>query len=78
MTFALLVPLFLLAAAGLVLIGSDSSRHRRAKMAAYPVGAAFVGAMATLYKVTTGGPLEIRFYDLSSVASFADSHRIVR
>jgi NADH-quinone oxidoreductase subunit L len=67
----LLVPLFLLAAAGLVLIGSDGSRHARAKMAAYLIGAAFVGAVATLYQVTTDGPLAIRFYDLSSVASFA-------
>ena len=67
----LLVPLFLLAAAGLVLIGSNGSRHARAKMAAYLIGAAFVGAVATLYQVTSDGPLAIRFYDLSSVASFA-------
>jgi NADH-quinone oxidoreductase subunit L len=40
-------------------------------MAAYPVGAAFLGAAATLYLVTTQGPVSIRFYDLSSVASFA-------
>ncbi len=70
MTLVLLVPLFLLAAAGIVLIGSDGSRHARAKMAAYPIGAAFVGAVATLYQVTTDSPLAIRFYDLSSVASF--------
>jgi NADH-quinone oxidoreductase subunit L len=70
-TLVLLVPLFLLAAAGIVLIGSDGSRHARAKMAAYPIGAAFVGAVATLYQVTTDSPLAFRFYDLSSVASFA-------
>src|SRR6188472_4245063 len=40
-------------------------------MAAYPVGGAFLGAAATLYLVTTQGPVSIRFYDLSSVASFA-------
>jgi NADH-quinone oxidoreductase subunit L len=70
-TLVLFVPLLLLAAAGLVLIGSDGSRHARARMAAYPIGAAFLGAIATLYQVTTGGPVSIRFYDLSSVASFA-------
>src|SRR5690349_163530 len=41
------------------------------KLAAYPVSAAFLGAGATLYSVTTDGPISIRFYDLSSVASFA-------
>ncbi|MFM8552559.1 MAG: NADH-quinone oxidoreductase subunit L [Nitrospiraceae bacterium] len=66
----LFVPLLLLVAAGLVLIGSDGSRHARAKMAAYPIGAACAGAAATLYHVTTSGPIAIRFYDLSSVASF--------
>ena len=71
MTIMLLVPAFLLVAAAIVLIGSDSSRHARARMAAYSIGAAFVGAVAALYQVTTGGPLAIRFYDLSSVASFA-------
>jgi NADH-quinone oxidoreductase subunit L len=71
MTFVLFVPLLLLVAAGLVLIGSDGSRHARGKLAAYPVAAACLGAIATLYQVTTGGPLAIRFYDLSSVASFA-------
>ncbi len=55
----------------MVLIGSDSSRHARAKMAAYPVGVACLGAVATLYQVTTDGPIEMRFYDLSSVGSFA-------
>ncbi|HEY6923279.1 MAG TPA: proton-conducting transporter membrane subunit [Steroidobacteraceae bacterium] len=71
MTPVLFVPLLLLAAAGLVLIGTDASRRTRAKMAAYPIGAAFLGAVATLYLVTTGGPVSVRFYNLSSVASFA-------
>jgi NADH-quinone oxidoreductase subunit L len=70
-TLMLFVPLLLLAAAGLILIGSDASRHSRARMAAYPIGGACLGSIATLYHVTTGGPMTIRFYDLSSVASFA-------
>jgi len=70
-TLVLFVPLLLLVAAGIVLIGSDASRHVRARMAAYPIGAAFIGAVATLYQVATDGPLAVRFYDLSSVASFA-------
>ena len=71
MTFTLLVPLLLLAAAALVLIGSNSSRQARARMAAYLVGAACLGAVATLYQVTTEGPVSFRFYDLSSIGSFA-------
>jgi NADH-quinone oxidoreductase subunit L len=71
MTLTLLVPLLLLVATGLVLIGSDSSQHARAKMAAYPIGVAFVAAFATLLQVTTGGPIALQFYDLSSVGTFA-------
>ena len=71
MTLVLLVPLLLLAAACIAVFGPGGSEHARAKMAAYPVGAAFLGALATLYLVTTGGAVSVRFYDLSSVASFA-------
>jgi NADH-quinone oxidoreductase subunit L len=71
MTLVLLVPLLLLAAACLVVFGPGSSEQARAKMAAYPIGAAFLGAVGTLYLVTTGGPVSIRLYNLSSVASFA-------
>ncbi len=70
MTLVLLIPLFLLVAAGLVLVGPSHSRQARARMAAYPVGAACLGAAATLYLVATTGPITVRFYDLSSVASF--------
>jgi NADH-quinone oxidoreductase subunit L len=70
-TLVLLVPLFLLAAAAIVLIGPDRTRHTRAKIAAYPVGIACLGAIGTLYQVASNGPIEIRFYNLSSVASFA-------
>jgi NADH-quinone oxidoreductase subunit L len=70
-TLVLLVPAFLLAAAAMVLVGPDRTRHARAKIAAYPVGIACLGAMGTLYQVATTGPIEIRFYNLSSVAAFA-------
>ena len=71
MTLVLLVPLFLLVAAAVVLVGPDRTRHARAKIAAYPVGIACLGAVGTLYQVANDGPIEIRFYNLSSVASFA-------
>ncbi|HSB43765.1 MAG TPA: NADH-quinone oxidoreductase subunit L, partial [Nitrospira sp.] len=71
MTLVLLVPAFLLVAAAIVLVGSDRTSHARAKLAAYPVGLASLGAMGTLYQVASDGPIEIRFYDLASVASFA-------
>ncbi|HEU4686669.1 MAG TPA: proton-conducting transporter membrane subunit [Nitrospira sp.] len=67
----LLVPLLLLGAAAIVVCGPAQSEGARAKLAAYPVAAAFLGAVATLYLVATGGPVEFRFYDLSSIASFA-------
>jgi NADH-quinone oxidoreductase subunit L len=70
-TLVLFVPLLLLTAACIVVFGPRGREHARAKMAAYPVAAAFLGAVATLYVVTTGGPVSVRFYDLSSVASFA-------
>ncbi len=68
--FVLLVPAFLLWAALIVVIGPDTSRHARAKTAAYPIGAAFLGSLLTLYFVTSWGPIAIRFYDPSSIASF--------
>ena len=71
MTLVLFVPVLLLTAACIVVFGPRGTEHARAKMAAYPVAAAFLGAVATLYVVTTGGPVSARFYDLSSVASFA-------
>jgi len=70
-TLVFLVPFLLLTAACIVVFGSVGSQHARAKMAAYPIGAAFLGSVVTLYLVATGAPLEIRFYNLSSVASFA-------
>src|SRR5262249_2774270 len=71
MTPILLVPFLLLIAACTVLVGTDRSQYTRAKLAAYPIGAAFVGACATMYLVATGGPIAVQFYDLSSVVTFA-------
>ena len=69
MSVVLLVPLLLLVAALIVVVGTDRSRGTRAKIAAYPVGAAFCGAIATLYVVAAQGSITIRFYDPASVAS---------
>ena len=67
----LLVPLLPLLTALTVTLGPDASRHLRAKIAAYPIGAAFCGAIATLYVVATQGPIALRFYDPASATSFA-------
>jgi len=66
----LIVPLLLLAAAGIVMIGAETGRFSRAKAAAYPIGLAFVGAIGALILVASQGPITIRFYDPASVASF--------
>ena len=55
MSAVILVPLLPLLAALLVMIGSERSQHQRAKIAAYPIGAAFLGAIATLWLVATAG-----------------------
>jgi len=67
--FVLLIPLLLLSAALIVLIGPDDTRDRRARIAAFPIGAAFCGAIATLYVVAVQEPITIRFYDPASAAS---------
>ena len=71
MPFVILVPLLPLLAALIVVIGSDCSRHARARVAAWPIGAAFCVAVATLYFVATQGTIAIRFYDPASLASIA-------
>src|SRR5690242_5544129 len=63
MSVALLIPVLPLLSALIVLVGADRSRHLRAKLAAWPIGAAFCGAIATLYVVATQGPITIRLYD---------------
>jgi NADH-quinone oxidoreductase subunit L len=71
MSFIILVPLLPLLAAFIVAIGTRSSQTWRAKIAAYPIGAAFLGAIVTLWYVATQGPITIRFYDPASLAMLA-------
>ena len=68
---ALLVPLLPLLAALIVLVGNEGSRNLRAKIAAFPIGATFLGTIATLWLVTTEGPITIRLYDPASLATLA-------
>jgi len=70
-SLALAVPLLLLLASCLVVIGPDRTLYTRTKLAAYPVGTAFVCAIAILWFVATEGPITIRIYDLGSIASLA-------
>ena len=70
LSLTLIVPFLLMAAAGIVMIGGETSRYTRAKAAAYPIGLAFLGATCTLALVPSQGPVTIRFYDPASVASF--------
>ncbi|WP_455245200.1 NADH-quinone oxidoreductase subunit 5 family protein [Petrachloros mirabilis] len=67
----ILIPLLPLIAAFIVMIGDKSSRRKRAKMAAFPIGASFLGAISTLILVSTQGPVSFRFYDPLSIASLA-------
>jgi NADH-quinone oxidoreductase subunit L len=67
--YAVLLPLLPLLTALLVAVGDDRSRRARSQLAILPIGAAFCGAVATLYLVTTQGPISIRFYDAASAAS---------
>ena len=71
MSLALAVPLLLLLAACLVVVGPDRTLYKRAKLAAYPVGAAFVGAIAILFVVVARGPIAVRFYDPTSITTLA-------
>ena len=63
------VPLFLLLASAIVMFGADTPRFRREKLAAFPIGLAFLGSVLTLYLVTGEGPIIIRFYNPDSAAS---------
>jgi len=67
----LLVPLLPLIAALLVLVGPEESRRGRARLAAIPMGASFIGAIVTLYLVAAQGRIAIHFYDPATVGSFA-------
>src|SRR6476646_6022750 len=63
MTAALLVPLLPLLTVLLVLVGREASRRERVKIGTWPLGAAFFGAIWTLYVVATSGPISVRLYD---------------
>jgi NADH-quinone oxidoreductase subunit L len=67
---AIFVPLLPLLAALIVVVGSDSTRRQRARIAAWPIGAAFFAAVATLYAVAVNGPLSVRFYDPCAAGAF--------
>ena len=67
--YAILLPLLPLLTTLLVALGDDRSRRARAQFGAIPIGAAFCGAVAALYFVTTQGPVSVRFYDPASLAS---------
>ncbi len=71
MSLVMAVPLLLLVAACIVIVGPDRSLYERAKLAVYPIGAAFVGTIAILCIVVTEGPIAVRFYDPASLASLA-------
>jgi NADH-quinone oxidoreductase subunit L len=70
LSLVLIVPILLLATAGIVLIGGERTRFTRAKAAAYPIGLAFLGSIGALALVTSQGPISVRFYDPASVISF--------
>ena len=78
MSAVLLVPLLPLLAALIVVVGSDSTLQVRAKIAAWPIGAAFCGAIATLYFVATQGPIALRLYDPASRRLVRRAARILR
>ena len=59
----ILVPLSPSSAALIVLVGNETRGSTRAKIAAYPIGAAFLGAIVALWYVATHGAITIRFYD---------------
>jgi NADH-quinone oxidoreductase subunit L len=70
LSLVLIVPFLLLAAAGILMIGGETTRFTRAKTAAYPIGLAFLGSIGALALVTSQGPISVRFYDPASVISF--------
>jgi NADH-quinone oxidoreductase subunit L len=67
----ILVPLLPLLAAIIVVVGGRTLRERSAKVGAWPIIAAFLGAITTLALVSSQGPISVRFYDPASVANLA-------
>jgi NADH-quinone oxidoreductase subunit L len=66
----LLVPLLPLFATLIVVAGPGAAIRKRVKIAVWPMAAAFGGAVAALYFVTSEGPIKVRFYDPGSGGSF--------
>ena len=71
MSPVVLITLLPLLAALVVLVGTENSRNLRAKIAAFPMGTTFLGAVVILWLVATEGPIFIRFYDPASIATLA-------
>ena len=65
----LLVPLLPLLTTLIVVSGGEQISRQRAKIAAWPIGAAFCGAVVTLYIVASQGPIAIRWYDPTATAA---------
>ncbi len=59
----LLIPLLPLLTTLIVVAGEGEALRNRAKVAVWPLGFSFCGAVAILYVVATQGPISIRFYD---------------
>ena len=70
MSAVLLVALLPLWTMLIVVTGGRTTSRARAKIAAWPIGAAFLGAVATLYVVATQGPIAFRLYDPAAVTTF--------
>jgi NADH-quinone oxidoreductase subunit L len=59
----LLIPLLPLLTTLIVVAGEGEALRNRAKIAVWPLGFSFCGAVAILYIVATQGPISLRFYD---------------
>jgi NADH-quinone oxidoreductase subunit L len=60
MPLPLLVLLLPLLSALLVVTGGPASFHRRVRLAGWPIGLAFLAAIATLVRVAADGPIDLR------------------
>jgi NADH-quinone oxidoreductase subunit L len=67
---ALLLPLLPLLTTFIVVTGSGAAVRQRVKIAVLPLGAAFLAAVATLYIVSTAGPITVRLYDPAQASAF--------
>jgi NADH-quinone oxidoreductase subunit L len=70
MSPVLLVPLLPLLTTLIVVAGGDHTSRERVRIGAWPMVAAFFGAIATLYFVATNGPISLRLYDPAAAGSF--------